>query len=173
MEKQELLVLNDQNSDGDRVQNDEAWRLFTDGVMGGVSNGKLSFDIVENRRCMRLRGNVRLKNNGGFVQISRDVNDKHVIDTGSYKGFLLDVYGNAEEYNMHLRTNETRRPWQSYRATFHAVPVWQTIFLPFSEFEPYRIQTPLDPSNIRRIGLVAIGRPFTADLCIGRVALYT
>jgi len=52
------------------------------------------------------------------------------------------------------------------------LPSWQTIFLPFSQFEPYRIETPMDPADIRRIGIVAIGRAFAAKLCIGRVALY-
>ena len=173
MEKQELLVLDDRSSDDGRAQNGAGWRLFTDGVMGGVSKGDLTFDIVDNRRCMRLSGDVRLENNGGFVQIALDINEGGTINTDRYKGFLLDIYGNAEEYNMHLRTNETQRPWQSYRATFLAVPSWQTILLPFSQFEPYRIETPMDPADIRRIGIVAIGRAFAANLCIGRVALYT
>jgi hypothetical protein len=172
MEKQDLLVLDDLSLDNGRAPNAAGWRLFTDGVMGGVSTGDLTFDIVDNRRCMRLSGDVRLENNGGFVQIALDINEGQIINTESYKGFLLDIYGNAEEYNMHLRTKQTQRPWQSYRATFQAVPSWQTIFLPFSQFEPYRIATPMDPTGIRRIGIVAIGRAFAANLCIGRVALY-
>lgn len=173
MEEQELLVLDDPGSDDARLQNGVGWRLFTDGVMGGVSKGDLTIDIVDNRRCLRLSGDVRLENNGGFVQIALDINEDQAINIENYKGFLLDIYGNEEEYNMHLRTGETRRPWQSYRATFRAVPSWQTIFLPFSQFEPYRIETPMDPADIRRIGIVAIGRAFAVNLCIGRVALYT
>ena len=130
MEKQELLVLDDRSSGDGRAQNGAGWRLFSDGVMGGVSTGQLTFDIVDNRRCMRLSGDVRLENNGGFVQIALDINEGQAIKTGGYKGFLLDIYGNAEEYNMHLRTDETQRPWQSYRATFQALPSWQTIFCP-------------------------------------------
>jgi len=173
MEEKELLVLDDRSSGDARAQYGAGWHLFTDGVMGGVSKGDLTFDIVDNRRCMRLSGDVSLENNGGFVQISLDINEGRTINAEGYKGFLLDIYGNAEEYNMHLRTEETRRPWQSYRATFRAVPSWQTIFLPFSLFEPYRIELPIDLAGIRRIGIVAIGRAFAANLCIGRVALYT
>ncbi len=73
---------------------------------------------------------------------------------------------------MHLRTTAARLPWQSYRASFQAPARWQTVRLPFSRFEPYRINTPLDVSQVRRIGLVAIGRAFSADLCLGRLALY-
>ena len=46
MEKQELLVLDDRSSDDGRAQNGAGWRLFTDGVMGGLSKGDLTFDIV-------------------------------------------------------------------------------------------------------------------------------
>ena len=173
MEKLELLVLDDRSSDDGCAKNGAGWRLFTDGVMGGVSTGDLTFDIVDNRRCMRLSGDVKLENNGGFVQVSLDINEGKTINIEGYKGFLLDVYGNAENYSMHLRTDKTLRPWQSYRATFQAVPSWQTIFLAFSQFEPYRIETPMDPADIRRIGIVAIGRAFAANLCIGRVALFT
>ncbi len=172
MEKQEVLVLDDRSSGDERAQNGAVWRLFTDGVMGGVSKGDLTFDVVDNRRCMRLSGDVRLDNNGGFLQVALDMNGGRNIDIGSYKGFLLDIYGNSEEYNMHLRTDEMQRPWQSYRATFKALPAWKTILLPFSKFEPYRIEVPMDPADIRRVGIVAIGRGFAANLCIGRVALY-
>ena len=172
MQKLELLVLDDRSSDDARAQNGALWRLFSDGVMGGVSEGDFTFDVVDSRRCMRLSGDVRLENNGGFVQIALDINQGQIDNIESYTGFLLDIYGNAEQYNMHLRTQQTRRPWQSYRATFQATPSWQTIFLPFSQFEPHRIETPMDPADIRRIGIVAIGRAFTANLCIGRVALY-
>ena len=90
----------------------------------------------------------------------------------NYEGVLLDVYGNGESYNVHLRTAAARLPWQSYRASFQAPARWQTVRLPFSRFEPYRINTPLDVGQVRRIGLVAIGRAFSADLCLGGLALY-
>jgi hypothetical protein len=172
MGKEELLVLDDRSSGDGRAQNGAQWRLFTDGVMGGVSVGHLSFDIVDSRPCMRLSGDVRLENNGGFVQIALDINGDQNVDVGGYKGLLLDVYGKAEHYNVHLRTQETGLPWQSYRATFHASSSWHTIVLPFSQFEPYRIETPMEAGDIRRIGIVAIGRAFEANLCIGRIALY-
>jgi len=90
----------------------------------------------------------------------------------NYEGLLLDVYGNGESCNVHLRTAAARFPWQSYRASFQAPARWHTVRLPFSRFEPYRTDMPLDVSHVRRIGLVAIGRAFSADLCLGRLALY-
>ena len=85
---------------------------------------------------------------------------------------MLEVYGNAEEYNVHLRTDDIWLPWQSYRASFQAPAGWHTVRLPFAEFSGYRISSSLDLEHIERIGIVAIGRAFKADLCVARVALY-
>ena len=93
-------------------------------------------------------------------------------DASAYDGVLLDVHGNGETYNVHLRTSDLWLPWQSYRASFRAPPTWTTIRLPFASFNPYRTQAPLALRNLRRIGLVAIGREFDAELCLGRLALY-
>jgi len=172
MEQEKVLLLDDRSSGDSRARDGAQWRLFTDGVMGGVSQGRLTYDIIDTRPCMRLTGEVRMDNNGGFVQAALDINGDKRFDVSDYTGVLLDVYGNAEQYNMHLRTSKTQRPWQSYRATFQSTPSWQTIRLPFLQFEPYRIEVPLDPADIRRIGIVAIGRAFYADLCLGRLALY-
>jgi hypothetical protein len=43
------------------------WRLFTDRVMGGVSNGTMVREQVAGRPAIRMRGDVSLENNGGFV----------------------------------------------------------------------------------------------------------
>ena len=63
-------------------------------------------------------------------------------------------------------------PGQSYRSSFRAIPGWQTLRLPFSGFTPYRIRSALDLARLERIGLVAIGRAFEADLCVAKVAFY-
>ncbi len=65
-----------------------------------------------------------------------------------------------------------RYPWQSYRISYMAAPTWQTIRPPFDGFAPHRIDEELDVSRIRRLGLVAIGRPFAADLCVASVSFY-
>ena len=44
--------------------------------------------------------------------------------------------------------------------------------LPFGDFEPYRTSSTLQPESIRRIGIVAIGERFDADVCIARLSLY-
>jgi hypothetical protein len=148
------------------------WQLFTDRVMGGVSNGTMLREMVAGRPAIRMRGDVSLENNGGFVQMSLDLApDGEAIDVSVWSGIELDVFGNGEEYNVHLRTSDLTRPWQSYRQSFRADPKWQTILLRFQEFVPYRTDVPLDTRRLKRIGVVAIGRAFSADLSVGGVRL--
>lgn len=167
-----LFALNEHSTDEILAENGEQWRLFTDRVMGGVSSGQLGPDEVAGRACLRMRGNVNLENNGGFVQMALNLGDSLPQQLTRFGGLSLDVYGNAESYNVHLRTEQMRLPWQSYRAGFVAKPTWQTIQLPFAEFEPYRTSEILDVSRLHRLGLVAIGRAFAADLCVARVSFY-
>ncbi len=167
-----MLVIDDRQSGDFRTLQGTSWRLVTDQVMGDISEGQLTIDEADGRPCLRLHGRVRLENRGGFLQAALDLNGEASGAVSTYEGVLLDVYGNGESYNVHLRTAAARLPWQSYRASFRAPARWQTLRLPFSRFEPYRIDTPLDVDQVRRIGLVAIGRAFSADLCLGRLALY-
>ncbi|MGS4944846.1 CIA30 family protein [Meridianimarinicoccus sp. RP-17] len=146
------------------------WEFLSDRVMGGVSGGGLSRETVAGRTALRLTGDVRLDNNGGFVQAALDLAPGGAaIDARGFAGITLDVLGQAEDYNLHLRTADVTRPWQSYRAAFAAPPTWTRIDLPFSDFTPHRLDAPFDLSTLRRIGLVAIGRAFRADLSVARI----
>ncbi|MDJ0958043.1 MAG: CIA30 family protein [Arenicellales bacterium] len=149
------------------------WRTVSDQVMGGVSEGRITYDTIEERQCLRLTGDVRLDNNGGFIQVALDLAPPDsTFDASECTGIRLIARGNGETYSVHLRTPENVRPWQSYRAHFRAGNEWNTIDLPFESFTPYRLQAPLDIMRLRRIGLVAIGRAFHADLAIARISYY-
>ena len=150
------------------------WRLFTDQVMGGVSQATMVRDIVAGRPAIRLRGDVRLENNGGFVQMSLDLSpDGGVVDASGWSGVELDVFGNGEEYGVHLRTDALTRPWQSWRQIFTASAEWRTVRLPFDRFAPHRVDVPFDPRRLRRIGVAAIGRAFAPDLALGGLRFMT
>ena len=173
MAVEDTMKLIDDRQSGDlQASIGTQWRLITDGVMGGVSSGTLALDQREGRDCLRLHGEVSLENSGGFIQAALDLAPSGVLDASTYAGVELDVYGNAESYNVHLRTSRAWLPWQHYRASFLAEPGWHTVRVPFAAFEGYRIGAGFDPAGLERIGIVAYGRVFTADLCIGRVALY-
>lgn len=144
------------------------WQLFTDQVMGGVSKGTMVRDGVAGRPAIRMRGDVSLENNGGFVQIALALSPNGgVVDASDWGGIELDIFGNGEEYGVHLRTDALTRPWQSYRQIFTADPQWQTVQLPFDHFVAHRTDSLLDTHRLRSIGVVAIGRDFSADLALG------
>jgi hypothetical protein len=149
------------------------WRGVSDTVMGGISQVAITRDTIAGRRCLRLQGNVRLENNGGFVQAALDLAAQgKTFNASGYTGIRLVSRGNNERYSVHLRTPDNDRPWQSYRAHFKAGARWEKIDLPFASFTPYRLQTPLDSTRLKRIGLVAIGRAFRADLAIAELSFY-
>ncbi len=148
------------------------WALLSDQVMWGRSQGALRREDVAGRPALRLKGRVSLANNGGFVQAARDlVPGGGDLDARGFAGLGLVVCGNGETYNLHLRSADVTRPWQSYRATFTASAGWAEVTLPFAAFVAHRIDAPLDLARLRRIGLVAIGRAFDADLAVARITL--
>ena len=149
------------------------WTCVADTVMGGVSGGQLRTEIVAGRRARRLTGTVSLANNGGFLQMAIDLAaDGSSVDASAFSGLALAVCGDGQEYGLHLRTDDVRRPWQSYRARFRAPGAWTAITLPFDRFTPHRLEAALDLSRLRRIGLVAIGRPGPVDLALGDLRFY-
>jgi hypothetical protein len=148
------------------------WQVLTDQVMGGVSRGQLTREIVDGREALRLRGDVSLANDGGFVQMALDLSPGGAaIDVSRWGGIELTVRGEDEAYGLHLRTADLLRPWESYRQGFRATSAWQTLRLPFSGFAAHRTEIPLDLRRLRRLGLVAIGRAFAADLALADLRL--
>lgn len=167
------MLIDDFSADDLTSKLDTTWRGVSDRVMGGVSQASVTRDLIDGRHCLRLSGDVRLENNGGFIQAALDLAPSgRSFDASGYTGVRLTALGNGEQYSVHLRTTAVSRPWQSYRAHFTAGAAWETIDLPFQSFAPYRIQAPMDVGHLRRIGLVAIGRAFRADLAVAEVAFY-
>ncbi len=167
-----LWLIDDRRSGTLEATNGACWRVITDTVMGGKSSAALVPEVVEGRHCLRLTGAVSLENHGGFVQASIDLCEAGLLDASAYSGIEIEIFGNGEMYNLHLRTDDTKIVWQSYRIAFHAKPVWQTIRLSFDNFQKHRINEPLDKTRLRRLGVVAIGRVMQADVCIAGVSLY-
>ncbi|NTU81349.1 MAG: CIA30 family protein [Chloroflexales bacterium] len=150
-----------------------AWRSFSDQVMGGISQEQVTVEEIDRKRCVRLRGEVRLENRGGFVQVALPLESQGgPLDARGYTGVRLLVWGNGEEYRLHLRTTDCRRPQQYYWAPFVAEARWQAVDLPFVAFQPKGLDAPLDAGALTRLGVVAYGRPFYADVAMARVALY-
>jgi hypothetical protein len=141
--------------------------------MGGVSEGYARHEITAGRPALHLSGQVSLENNGGFIQVALDLGfEGGLFDASGYRGIALTQRGDGGSYAVNLRTADIRRPWQSYRCEFQSSTEWTTLKLPFADFQPHRIDRPLDRGKLRRIGLIAIGRSGPADLAISRLEFY-
>lgn len=149
-----------------------AWRLVTDGVMGGVSEGTLTLSSRDDRSCSRLQGQVSTANNGGFIQMAQDLSAQDAAQLTAFAGVRVVLHGNDEPYNLHLRTADLSLPWQSYRVSVEAAARWQTLNIPFTDFSAYKTDATLRPERLRRLGLVAIGREFHADVCVAEAGFY-
>jgi hypothetical protein len=119
-----------------------------------------------------MQGDVSTEQNGGFVQIALSLSDNSIFDASAFAGIEIEVAGNNEVYNVHFRTSGLWLPWQSYRYSFKATADWQTIRIPFAEVQAYKTTQTFRPDKLERVGLVAIGRDFRADLCLASMRFY-
>jgi hypothetical protein len=166
------MLIDDFTDDGLVSKLGTRWRGVSDQVMGGISEATVSHGVIDGRPSLRMTGDVRLENDGGFIQAALDLAPSgYTLDASDFSGVRIVVLGNGEKYSVHLRTPDNVRPWQSYRAYFTAGSDWNTMDLPFETFVPYRLETSLDTTRRRRIGLVAIGRAFYADLAVSELDL--
>ena len=163
-------LIDDLSQPPPRASNGAAWEMIADRVMGGVSNGTMRREAVRGREAIHLQGDVSLENNGGFLQIALDLAPWVLHRCAPMDRNRDRRHWQHESYNLHLRTADVIRPWQSYRQSFVAKPEWQTVRLPFAGFKAHRIDAPLDLRTLRRIGIVAIGRAFHADIAIAAFA---
>lgn len=147
------------------------WEYFSDQVMGGVSEGRASFEQSDGMPVLRLTGLVSTDNRGGFIQ-ARTVLDAPLPDTA--QGVVLNVRGNNQTYFVHLRTAWTILPWQFYQASFEASGTWQEVRIPFADFAPYGglLRQNLNVSSVRSLAVAAFGRDHDADLSVRTVGFY-
>lgn len=150
----------------DDLSDPAPWRFVSDRVMGGVSQGVAV--IGTDPAHIRLAGRVSTDNNGGFIQIRRDL-APWPVDTHEV---VLTLRGDGQTYYAALRTTDLTRPWQSYRAAFTAPRDWAQVTIPIAAFAATRDgMPPLRLDRIRSIGLLAYGRDHDADLSLARIAI--
>jgi len=72
----------------------DRWRITNDGVMGGLSNGDMSFyqDHVV------FSGDISLDNNGGFSSVFRSVDNL----TQSLDNLVIDIEGDGQAYQLRV-----------------------------------------------------------------------
>ena len=73
------------------------WNVVNDGVMGGLSKGKLRFE----NRILYFSGELSLANNGGFSLIRTET---YNLNLSEFDGISIRVKGDGREYQMRLNT---------------------------------------------------------------------
>lgn len=166
MSTEDPRVLDDFSSASGLSSLQTPWQGFSDRVMGGRSELQAGFMEEGGQRSLRMRGRVRLENNGGFIQVRLPLTASgDDFDASAYRALRVEVRGSAGAYWLHVRSADTRRPWAYYRAPLTAVgKEWARIELALSEFTPVSVDRPLDTSRLRSVALVAYGEAFDADI---------
>ena len=171
--QESTLLIDDFSREDKRSSLDTEWRSFSDRVMGGASLGQHRFENIDGRRCIQLTGEVSLKNNGGFIQVALILDRQgQPFDASEYKGIRIIVRGNNSRYYLHIRSNQSRQPWQYFAADFQATEEWRTLEVPFSSFKPENMGEALNPAELRRIAIVGAWQEFTADVAVSRLEFY-
>ena len=146
------------------------WSLISDQVMGGVSSAIQHQEQRDNSSCTCLVGRTSLDNNGGFVQIKLDIEPSEL--SADYKGLFIELTGNAHDYNLHVKTAQLTRPWQSFRYTLSVGPQWTRFVVPFEQLLAHRTEAELQPAEIKSVAVVAIGQEFDVDVCVRRFGFF-
>lgn len=150
-----------------------SWTGFTDRVMGGLSEMQAALvDTAEHGPALRMSGRVRLENNGGFIQARLPLDrGGEWLDASDYDAVRVLVRGDSGAYYLHVRTPQTRRPWQYFRAELPVDGEWQEQTIPFASFSGQSIRGDVDWSRLGSIALVAYGEAFEAELLVARIEL--
>ena len=152
----------------DKFNEKKEWNFITDQVMGGISTGTFNYEKIKDDYVVHLDGNVSTKNNGGFIQIRRNLND---VNLTNIKNVEVIAKGNNEKYFIHLRTNFTLLPWQYYQYSFTVKNDFKNFILPIRNFKKSGFLLPdkINPKNIKSIGIVAFGKEYKVNLTVKEI----
>lgn len=108
-----------------------SWRIVNDGVMGGLSQSKVTWNEKEN--TLDFSGKVSLENNGGFASvraIPQNFNQK------VFKKIKLRVKGDGKIYQFRMRSTRNF-DGISYTLDFETdKDKWEEIELEVEDFDP-------------------------------------
>jgi hypothetical protein len=147
---------------------EENWKFFTDQVMGGKSTGKIEF-YSQNKKYLRMSGNVTTENNGGFIQFRHKIRNKI---SNNIKFLQIISRGNNKKYYIHLRTSGTLLPWQYYSKEFKVSNKWERITINLSDFKRsgFFLRKKIKPSTIKSLAVVAFGKNHDALIEVSEIS---
>lgn len=133
----------------------ERWQVVNDGVMGGLSRGRIA---PADANAMRFWGNINT-NGGGFSSI------RHRLASGAMEGAThvrVTMKGDGRAYQLSLRSNASMFGRSvAYRGTLRpqGKSDWKVATIALSDLEPSifgrRVPAgPFDPAAARSIGFI-------------------
>lgn len=140
----------------DRKEADSlGWRVVDDGVMGGLSKGKIE---ISKDGILTFSGKLSLENNGGFSSLrTGDLK----LDLAGAEGLVARVKGDGRTYQMRFSTEARFRGMEvSFKADFKTQKgEWTEVKVPFDQFKgSFRgmslSKEKFNPGKIRRVGLL-------------------
>jgi monofunctional biosynthetic peptidoglycan transglycosylase len=145
----------------------ERWITVNDGVMGGVSQGRMAFTA---EGTAVFEGILSLENYGGFASVRTR---PQAYDLERYRGFVVRVKGDGKRYKLRVRTDD-RFDGPAYQADFETeAGAWSTVYVPFGGFVPtfrgrrLTDMPPLDGAQVRQIGFLVADKqagPFRLEI---------
>ena len=149
------------------------WAFVTDQRRGSSAKGKIQSERNDDHTTLHLTGSIATQNDDGFLQARLALHPRgRSFDARGFAGILLRVKGRPEPYAVLLRTKDTQFPWQQYEASFTADGQWQDIRIPFGQFRPVSVRAALDTTELRSVGVGAVGKQAEADIYIDQIAFY-
>lgn len=99
---------------------DQSWRPLNDGVMGGLSEGRITW-----RDGMQWQGQTRLENNGGFSSVRSNWS---TYDLSGMKRIVIRCKGNGGPFKLTMERSQ--RWWMPYLyASFDPSSDWQDVVI--------------------------------------------
>jgi len=165
-----LLIIFISRSNGENIlkddfTNENEWTYIADNVMGGISDGGVEFNLVDSNVYALLSGHVSTENNGGFIQIRRELKN---IDLSKAKSIRVYARGNNEKYYIFLRTTGTILPWQYYSHEFTVNEEYNEFIMQIQDFKKSGtlLAKQINPKKITSVAIVAYGRDHVAEIYV-------
>lgn len=145
------------------------WQVINDGVMGGRSLSRVSY----NDDGLLFEGTLSLENNGGFASTRAPINIR--IPTNAT--ITIRVKGDGRQYQLRFRPDGNR--WGiAYAAQFESSDQWQTVTLTPGDFNVvYRGRRVIGAPPIEQVEMGTLGwmladkQPGPFSLTIGSISL--
>mmetsp|Transcript_20016 Transcript_20016/g.33231 ORF Transcript_20016/g.33231 Transcript_20016/m.33231 type:complete len:125 (+) Transcript_20016:816-1190(+) len=106
----------------------------------------------------------------------RVCSDSFLCTRYSLTGYSCFFHCDSSSYSLKTPACLT---FDAYRSTFEVVnngEEWDTVRIPWSDFVGYgkgAESVDFSPSELRRVGIVAIGREMDVNLCVSRLGFYS